>query len=64
MQALNETFANPAVTAFSLPEQAKGGTTAAQWTCGQVPPLGPSAEGGDFFFLECGRCRANGSVLT
>ena len=47
MQALTETFANPAVTAFLLPEQAKGGTAATQWTCGQVPPLGPLAEGGD-----------------
>ena len=47
MQALTETFANPAFTAFLTPEQAKGETAATQWTCGQVPPLEPLAEGGD-----------------
>ena len=47
MQALTETFANPAFTAFLTPEQAKGETAATQWTCGQVPPLEPLAEGED-----------------
>ena len=47
MQALNETFANPAGKAFLSPEQAKEGAANTQWTCGQVPPLGSSAEGED-----------------
>ena len=46
MQALNATFANP-VQAASAPEKAKRAATAEQWTCGQVPPLAPAAEGGD-----------------
>ena len=41
MQALTETFANPAITAFLTPERAKGEIAATQWTCGQVPPLKP-----------------------
>ena len=47
MQALNATFANPEKEASTPPEKAKGAATAAQWTCGQVPPLAPMAEGGD-----------------
>ena len=47
MQALTATFANPALTAFLTPEQAKGEAAATQWTCGQVPPLEPLVEGVD-----------------
>jgi len=47
MQALNATFANPGHTASLPSEQAKGGAMAAQWTCGQVPPLVPTAQGVD-----------------
>ena len=47
MQALTATFANPACTAFLTPERAKGEAAAAQWTCGQVPPLEPILEGVD-----------------
>ena len=47
MQALNATFANPVQAASAPPEKAKGAATAEQWTCGQVPPLAPMAEGGD-----------------
>ena len=47
MQALNATFANPDHTATLPTEQAKGKAGASQWTCGQVPPLAPMAEGGD-----------------
>ena len=47
MQALTATFANPARTAFLTPERAKGEAAAAQWTCGQVPPLEPIVEGVD-----------------
>ena len=47
MQALTATFANPVRTAFLTPEQAKGEAAAAQWTCGQVPPLEPIVEGVD-----------------
>ena len=45
MQALTGTFANPVRSAFLTPEQAKGEAAAAQWTCGQVPPLEPMVEG-------------------
>ena len=45
MQALNETFANPAGKAFLSPEQAKEVAVNTQWKCGQVPPLGSSQEG-------------------
>ena len=44
---LTVTFANPVRTAFLTPEQAKGEAVAAQWTCGQVPPLEPMVEGVD-----------------
>jgi hypothetical protein len=47
MQALTATFANPVRSAFLTPEQAKGEAAAAQWTCGQVPPLEPMVEGVD-----------------
>ena len=47
MQALNETFANPAGKAFLSPEQAKEVAVNTQWKCGQVPPLGSSEEGED-----------------
>ena len=47
MQALTATFANPGHTASLPSEQAKGEAMAAQWTCGQVPPLAPMAEGVD-----------------
>ena len=47
MQALNATFANPEKEVSSSSEKAKGAAIAAQWTCGQVPPLAPKADGGD-----------------
>ena len=47
MQTLNATFANPEKEASSSLEKAKGTAIAAQWTCGQVPPLAPKADGGD-----------------
>ena len=47
MQTLNDTFANPEKEVSSSSEKAKGTAIAAQWTCGQVPPLAPKADGGD-----------------
>ena len=47
MQTLNATFANPEKEVSSSSEKAKGTAIAVQWTCGQVPPLAPKADGGD-----------------
>ena len=47
MQALNETFANPASKVFLSPKHTKEVAVNTQWKCGQVPPLGSSAEGED-----------------
>ena len=46
MQALNATRANPEQATSSPPKKERA-ATAEQWTCGQVPPLAPMAEGCD-----------------
>ena len=47
MQALNEAFADPPPSTDASDRKPRGQGDGAQWTYGQVPALGPEAEGSD-----------------
>ena len=47
MQALNEAFADPPPSTDASDRKPHSQDDGAQWTYGQVPALGPGAEGSD-----------------